>query len=162
MCTDQVKVNENGKEVIACDSFAINKLVLAPNSHTVSLKLKETPCTPVAYSKSGLYLGSSSIGGKIYVLTASPVRMVIKKDESSSKARDMLMVPFWMVETTEVESEANLKLSLELAKHVIDPNSPDVKIPLIRNHKSIKVDDRLVLYVKPIPGSAKKQKTTHA
>ena len=159
LCTDQVNVNENGKEVIACDSFAINKLVLAPNSQTVSLKLKET--TPVAaYSKSGLYLGSSSIGGKIYVLTANPVRMVMKKDEP--KARDMLMVPFWMVETTEVESDANLKVSLDLAKHVIDPNSPDVKIPLIRNHKSIKVGDKLVLYVKPPPGSAKKQKTTHA
>ena len=159
--TDQVKVNENGKEVIACDSFAINKLVLAPNSHTVSLKLKETPLTPVAYSKSGLYLGSSSIGGKSYVLFASPVKMFIKKDESSSKAKDMMMVPFWMVDTTEVESEANIKLSIDLAKHVIDPNSPDVKIPLIKNHKSIKVGDGLVLYVKPA-GSFKKQKTTHA
>ena len=158
LCTDHVKVNENGKEVIACESFAINKLVLAPNSNSVSLKLKETPATPVAYSKSGLYLGSSNIGGKIYVLTASAVKLSIKKDRSSNAITDMIMVPFWMVETTEVESDANLKLSLDLAKHSIDPKDPTVKIPLIKNHRSIKVGDRLVLYLKPIAASAKKQK----
>ena len=85
-------------------------------------------------------------------------RMSIKKDLSSNVIKDMIMVPFWMVDTTEVESDANLKLSLDLAKHIIDPKNPTVKIPLIKNHRSINVGDRLVLYVKPIAASAKKQK----
>ena len=156
--SDEVKVLEGAKGVMACKHFGVGTMVLAPNSQNVNLREIKNKESPALYSNSGIYLGSSTIDGKHFMLSAGGSNMSLKR-ESSRNAKETLMIPFWCMETGD-ETTANMKLTMDLTKHIIDPCSPEVKVPLLKNHKAIKNGDRLVVLVKqPGAPALKRQKT---
>ena len=94
---------------------------------------------------------------------AGSVAPSLKKVESKN-SRDTLIIPYWMLETTDKDEKANMKFTHDPSKKVIDASAPDVKVPLIKNSKVLKPGDKLVLLVPavlslhPVP-ALKKQKT---
>ena len=150
------------KGVIAKEKWGANALTLSPNSHSVSMKeLRPTDNGPALYSTVGVLLGTSKINGKTYVVTASGLPTHLKVD-TSRNTKDTLMVPYWNVDVTDSEDKANMKLTADLSKHVIDADAVKIIVPYMKNTKVIKPGDRLVLFVKSDkPGQPvyKKQKT---
>jgi hypothetical protein len=72
------------------------------------------------------------------------------------------MVPYWNVDVTDSEEKANMKLTVDLSKHVIHADDVKILVPFMKNTKVIKPGDRLVLFVKsdkPVQPAYKKQKT---
>ena len=69
-----------------------------------------------------------------------------------------------MLEATDKEENANMKLTLDARKNVINANEPKIQVPLIKNFRTLQVDDKLVLFVPPVMSLnptpvLKKQKT---
>jgi hypothetical protein len=77
--------------------------------------------------------------------------------EATAK-KDALLAPFWAVKTTDKESDANCKLSLNISDLKINPSkisswmeneSPTndvIKIPTIVSNKALKKGDTLTLF----------------
>lgn len=158
----EVEVVIEAKGVIAKEKWGANELTLSPNSHTVSMKeLKPTENGPALYSAVGVLLGFSKINGKSYVVTASGLSTHLKID-TSRNTKETLMVPYWNVDVTDSEDKANMKLTVDLSKHVIQADDVKILVPCMKNTKVIKPGDRLVLFVKsdkPVQPAYKKQKT---
>ena len=136
------------RSVAANKTFKANDLVLSPGSQSVSLKeIKADERIPL-YSSSSLLLGTASTDEKVFAVIASSVAPHLKK-ENCKNTRPTTVVPFWMLDVTDTEANANMKMTIDITKHTIDSDAPDVKVPLIKNTKSLKVGDKLVLYVPP-------------
>ena len=152
------------KGVVAKKDFKTNELVLAPNSHNVSVReLKHNEKLPDMFAGTGVLLGTAKINGKTYVVTATSMSMHVKCDKSRV-TKDTCIVPYWQVDTTDKDDQANMKLSENLSSFKIDIESYNVKVPLMRNTKQIKAGDRLVLLCAKSDKNAeqpalKKQKT---
>ena len=54
------------------------------------------------------------------------------------------MVPFWLVDVTHVEAESNMKLTIDATKTSIDSYDPEVSCAVMKNHKAIKPDDKII------------------
>ena len=163
LVSNGVQLSVQPKGVCAKDKFTIGSLVLSPNSQSVTTReLKDNEQTPV-YGSGGLFLGVARIDDKLHGVFASSVPPKLKK-ENCKNTRDTLLVPYWMLEVTDNEENANMKLTIDVSKNVIDVNEPVMKVPLIKNFRTVKVGDRLVLFVptalslNPKP-ALKKQKT---
>ena len=115
------------------------------------------------YGSGGVFLGITRIGDKPHGVFAGSVAPSLKKEESKN-SRDTLIIPYWILETTDKEETANMKFTHDPSKMVIDAQEPEVKVPLIKNFKVLKPGDKLVLLVPavlslhPVP-ALKKQKT---
>ena len=151
------------KAVCANDKYSAGALVLSPNSQSVAVREIAENAQTVVYGSGGIFLGITSIGGKPHGVFAASVSPSLKKEESKN-ARDTLMIPYWMLETTDKDETANMKFTCDPSKLVIDSQEPEVKVPLIKNSKVLKPGDKLVLFVPaalslhPVP-ALKKQKT---
>lgn len=137
------------KAVVVNKNFAVNEFVLSPGSQTVQIKEAKDSDAPALYNGSGVYLGLAKIDGKQYYVTAASVPVFVKK-ENCRNARATTIVPYWMVEVTEHDGDANMKLSLDLSKCVIKTDQPEIKIPMLKNSKALKAGDKLVLFVPPV------------
>ena len=163
LVSNGVQLSLQPKGVCAKDKFTIGSLVLSPNSQSVTCReIKDNEQTPV-YGSGGLFLGVARIDDKMHGVFASSVPPRLKKEDCKN-TRDTMLVPYWMLEVTDKEENANMKLTIDVSKNVIDANEPVVKVPLIKNHKTVKVGDKLVLFVPTVlslnPKPAlKKQKT---
>ena len=91
-------------------------------------------------------------------MVAGSVAPYVKK-EKCRNTRNTTLIPYWMVEVTNDEADANMKLTMDLSKHVIDANEPVIKVPLMKNCKALKAGDKLVLFVPP-PASLHTKKTS--
>ena len=163
LVSNGVQLSVHPKGVCAKEKFTIGSLVLAPNSQSVSIKeIKDNDQTPL-YGSGGLFMGVTRIDDKLHGVFASSVPPKLKK-ENCKNTRDTLLVPYWMLEVTDKEENANMKFTIDVSKNVIDANEPVIKVPLIKNSRTLKVDDKLVLFVptalslNPKP-ALKKQKT---
>ena len=158
-----VQVSMQPKAACAKEKFTVGSLVLAPNSQSVAIReIKDNEQTTV-YGSAGLFMGVTSIDDKLHGVFAVAVPPKLKK-EHCKNTRDTLMVPFWMLEATDKEEDANMKLTIDARKTVIDANEPKIQVPLIKNFRTLKVDDKLVLFVPPAMSlnpkpALKKQKT---
>jgi hypothetical protein len=122
--------------------------VISPGSQSIQLKEVKDTDAPALYTGSGVYLGLAKIDEKQYHVTASSVPAFVKK-ENCRNSRATTIVPFWMVEVTEHEGDANMKLSVDLSKFVIKADKPEIKVPMLKNSKALKAGDKLVLFVSP-------------
>ena len=144
-----VQLSVQPKGVCAKQKFAIGALVLAPNSQSVAIReIKDNEQTPV-YGSAGLFMGVTSIDDKLHGVFAVSVPPKLKKEQCKN-TRDTILVPFWMLEATDKEENANMKLTLDARKNVIDAKEPLIQAPLIKNCRTVKVDDKLVLFLPPV------------
>ena len=136
------------KSVATNKAFKVGALVLSPGIQTVQVKDVKVDEKMPLYTPSNLILGTTTIDEKVYAVVASGVSPHIKK-ENCRNTKPTTIVPYWMVDVTKDEAEANMKLSMDVSKHTIDIADLNVKVPLIRNSKALKVGDKLVLFVPP-------------
>jgi len=158
-----VNVSLQPREVKANQNYNAGALVLSPNSSSIVIREIAENAQTVVYGSGGVFLGLTKIYNKPCGVFAGSVAPSLKKEESKN-SRDTVIIPYWILETTDKEDKANMKFSHDLSKKVIDAEAPDVKVPLIKNTKVLKPGDKLVLFVPavlslhPVP-AIKKQKT---
>ena len=166
--SEDLSIQVSPKTVVASKKFGINSLVLSPCTQSVQVKeVRAGESTPIFSVSGGVFLGTVSIDSKLHVVVASGVPPYVRK-ENCRNARTTTLVPYWMVDVTNNEAEANMKLSVDTSKHVIDTEDLTVKVPLMKNTKTLKVGDKLVLFVPspiiPLPDpkqpALKRAKTT--
>ena len=159
-----VQMTTAPRAVVSLEKFSVGALVLAPNTQSVSMKeLKDNDQTQMYAQTGGVFLGVTTFDSKLHAVVAGSVAPYVKK-ENCRNTRNTTLIPYWLVEVTNTEDVANMRLTMDLSKHVIDANEPVIKVPLIKNSKALKAGDKLVLFV-PAPASLnpkpplKKQKT---
>jgi len=142
------------KAVEVTEDVPKGKLVIAPLTSSVNV-VEKSKCKLGfdSYSSSQLLLGSFALASEQYCVFAGGVN----SSEATTK-KDALRAPFWGVKTTETESEANCKLSLNIADLKINhgmidqwmggsKNTNDImKIPVIVSSKALKKGDALVIF----------------
>lgn len=159
-----VQMSLTPKAVYAMAKYNVGALVMSPNTQSVSIKeIRENEKTPMYVPTNGVFLGTTTIDDKVHAVVGGSVPPFVKKQDSKNM-RNTLLIPYWMLEVTDKEDEANMKLSIDLSKHAIDANDPSIKVPVIKNSKALKAGDKLVVYV-PAPANLnskpalKRQKT---
>ena len=158
-----VSVSMHPRGVCVNQKYSAGELVLSPNSSAVYVREIADNAQTVVYGSGGLFLGFTKVCNKPCGVFAGSVSSSLKKEESKN-SRDTLIIPYWMLETTDKEEKANMKLTHDPSKMVIDAQEPEVKVPLIKNPKVLKPGDKLVLFVpaalslNPVP-ALKKQKS---
>ena len=143
-----------GKAVEVIEDVPKGKLQLAPLTTQLTITEKSKCKADFAsFSPSSLFLGSFAVESKQYCMFAAGVTSC----EATAK-KDALLAPFWAVKTTDKESDANCKLSLNISDLKINPSkisswmeneSPTtdvIKIPTIVSNKALKKGDTLTLF----------------
>ena len=90
-------------------------------------------------------LGVTTINKKVHVVSAGSVSIHVKVDESR-ETRETHIVPFWKVERSDKAENCSMKLTLDAKLEISIRDLENIKIPLMKNSKSIKAGDRLVLF----------------
>ena len=152
MCQVRLKPT---KCVVVTDNIAKGKLQLVPQTHKLTI-LDKSKCSAgcETYSNASLFLGSLQIQQKQYCMFAAGMQSSQPKDKHPG-----MQAPFWAVETTSNESEANCVLSQNLQNCKIAASKVDawmqskcttsdfMKVPTIVSSKALNKGDKLKLFV---------------
>ena len=153
--TEKLQLRLKPKCVVASDSIAKGKLHLVPTSLSISIQEKakcRVGCE--TYTNGSLFLGSFQLSGKQYYMFAGGAQSSVPKGN-----HDGLSAPFWAMETTNKESEANCALSVDLQSLKINVPKIDswmqgscttdaiMKVPTIVSTKALAKGDELTVLV---------------
>ena len=152
MCQVRLKPT---KGVVVTDNIAKGKLQLVPQTHKLTI-VEKSKCSAgcETYSNASLFLGSLQLQQTQYYMFAAGLQSSQPKDKHPG-----MQAPFWAVETTPKESEANCVLSQNLqnckiAAFKVDAwmqskcsTSEFMKIPTIVSSKALNKGDKLKLFV---------------
>ena len=152
--TEHIKVTTKPKSVEAIHDIAKNKLVLAPSTLKIVIKEPTSPPTAVVlYSNNGLYLGSFMFEGKSMNVYATAVQSA-----AHTPKRLGLFCPFFSIQTTSNQSEANCVLTENLSKFTIKVQEPQLKVPMIKVTAAVKKGSKLFIHVPENDQQSKKRK----
>lgn len=120
------------RAVHATKDFGNNKLILVPATLRIEAMRSDLPCSSGAVSIGSLLKSHKDLTFYLLPSLALP-----------SKGKGLL-APFWFVQATQVESEANMELYMP--KATTGSSDTKVKIPLLRNIVNIEAGDALIVF----------------
>ena len=157
-----LRVSIKPKMVEATRGFVKHELTIGPATMSISIR-EASEEVPVIYKNKECFLGEFVYEGKTMLVFASSAFV------APGKKKTGFVCPFWLLQTTDREEDANVGLTVNLLKNKINiAGRNDFKVPMVRNTRPINKGEKLVLCV-PVPdtkedGSAtsagKKQKST--
>ena len=152
---DSLKILLKPKCVVVSESIAKGKLHLSPTSIKINIQEKSKSSVGCeTYTNSNMFLGSFQLSSTQYYMFAGGVQPSMPKGNHAG-----LKVPFWALEITNKESEANCALSLDLQNLKINVSKIDLwmqggcttdaimKIPAVVSTKALSKGDKLTLFV---------------
>lgn len=123
------------RNVIACKKFIKGKLVLVPTT----LRIESKDVSEEASANQSICIGRCGTEKTAYYLNPCFANPLDKVDPGSA-----FVAPFWLVQTTHDQEEANMHMSL-----TVDPSdkNANLKIPTLVNSCAVNADDVLLRFV---------------